>query len=77
MKVVVYGGRKEFHIQKSKLCFVLIEIIIGKDIGLKLSQRENVTFAMINTRVFESSHSKPVFPQETLSNQVPEIIKIS
>ena len=48
----------EKSVQKIKLCFVLIEIIIGKNIWLTLSRNEIAIFAVIDTSVFESLMSK-------------------
>ena len=43
--VVVYGEVNDFRVKKMKLFFVLLEIIIGKDIWLTLSRSENTIFA--------------------------------
>ena len=58
---VVYGDGNDFRIQKIKLVFVLIDIIIEKDNRLSLSRRENVIFAVIDTCVLE-------FPQDIFSS---------
>ena len=59
---VVFGEGNYFCILKFKLVFVLIEIIVEKDIWLTLSRSENAIFTLI---IFESttfkSHFLPYF----------------
>ena len=82
--MVVYGEGNNLHVQRIKLLFLLIEIIIGKDIWLLLSRRENAIFAVIDPGVLESPPSRrPFLPhfaimrEHVLPNLVSAIIKLT